>query len=106
MNRLDTFLAYAESHRLVVCAYAASMVVIVGWLDWQLPNISVGFLYLIPVLFSAAALRGGQIVLLAVVCAYLREAYDPLNEAAAGVSPGALNPLRWASGGVGRILVV
>ena len=107
MNRLDKFLAYAESHRLLVCVYAAGMIAIVAGLDWTLPNISVGFLYLIPVLFSAAALSGLQIAFLAVLCAFLREAFDPLNERAAHVTaPGVLNPMAWAPGGTGRFLVV
>ena len=79
MPRFDKFLAYAESHRLVVCAFAAVLLCGVGWLDWTLPSISVGFLYLIPVLLCAAALNGTQIVALAIVCAYLREAFDPLQ---------------------------
>ncbi len=109
MTQLDKFLAYAESHRLVVCGFAACAVCTVGWLDWQLPNTSVGFLYLIPVLFSAAALSGKQIVLLAVFCAYLREAFDPLQSMATthGVTvPVVLNPLRWAPGASGRMTVV
>jgi len=106
MNRLDTYLAYAESHRLVVCVQAALMVALIAWLDWLLPVTSVGFLYLIPILFSAAALNGAQIVALAMICAFLREAGDPLNEAMAGGGPGALNPLLWTRGAAGRMLVV
>ena len=106
MNRLDTILAYAESHRLVVSACAGVMVAIVVTLDWMARDISVGFLYLIPILFSAAALRGPQIVALALLCAFLREAYDPLNESYAAVLPGVLNPLKWAPGASGRMLVV
>jgi len=106
MNRLDRFLAYAESHRLLVCLWAGIGVAIVAWLDWLLPNISVGFLYLFPILLSAAALNGPQIVGLAVFCAYLREAFDPLNETAGGAIAGVLNPMRWQRGAGGRLLVV
>jgi PAS domain S-box-containing protein len=109
MHRLDTFLAYAESHRLVVCGYAAVIMCLVGWLDWLLPNISVGFLYLIPVLLSAPALNGPQIIVLAVLCAYLREAFDPLqtvSEAPGAFVPFVLNPFRWAPGASGRMTVV
>src|SRR5947199_7952547 len=74
MPRFDKFLAYAEAHRLAVCAFAGVLLGGIGWLDWILPTISVGFLYLIPVLLCAAALSGLQIVALAILCAYLREA--------------------------------
>src|SRR5690349_3746326 len=84
MTRLDSFLEYAESHRLTVCTLAAAMIVVIAWGDAQLPTISIGFLYLIPILLSAAALNGLQIVGLAAICSYLREAFDPLQW-----SPGA-----------------
>jgi PAS domain S-box-containing protein len=104
MNRLDKFLAYAESHRLRVCLLAAAMVAAIAWFDWLLPDVSVGFLYLFPVLLSAAALNGIQIIALAVGCAYLRESFDPLQGGAD--IPFVLNPLRWAPGATGRMLVV
>jgi len=109
VTKLDRFLAYAESHRLSVCAISAFMVALIVWGEWVLPNISIGFLYLFPVLLSAAALNGTQIVALAVFCGYLREAFDPLHGAvdAAGVPlPVVLNPLDWAPGASGRLLIV
>jgi two-component system, LuxR family, sensor kinase FixL len=109
MPRFDKFLAYAEGHRLVVCAYAAVLLCGVGWLDWTLPTTSVGFLYLIPVLLCAAALNGAQIIALALVCAYLREAFDPLQPAAApgGLAlPRMLDPWRWPAGASGRVVVM
>jgi two-component system, LuxR family, sensor kinase FixL len=109
MNRLDKFLAYAESHRLVVVGFAAVVVGAVAWADWTLPYISVGFLYLLPVLICAPALNGWQIVALAITCAYLREAFDPLQSFSDSYGfhlPVVLNPLRWAPGAGGRILVV
>ncbi len=109
MNRLDKFLAYAESHRLVVCVFAGAIVCAVAWLDWTLPYTSVGFLYLLPVLLCAAALSGWQIAALAVFCGYLREAFDPLqyyDQASRFYLPVLLNPARWAPGASGRIVVV
>jgi two-component system, LuxR family, sensor kinase FixL len=108
MNRLDQFLAWAEANRLVISVWATVLVIGIAALDWILPNTSVGFLYLIPVLLSAAALNGRQIVGLALLCAYLRESFDPLQ---GGVDqhgvplPFVLNPLRWANGATGRFLV-
>jgi PAS domain S-box-containing protein len=104
LTRLDSFLAYAESHRLQVWLAAAAMVGGIAWFDWMLQDVSVGFLYLLPVLFSAAALNGAQIVALSLLCSYLRESFDPLQ---GGTEiPVVLNPLRWAPGASGRMLVV
>jgi len=108
MNRLDQLLAWAESHRLVISAAAALLVAGTAALDWTLPNTSVGYLYLLPVLLSAAALNGPQIVALALFCAYLREAFDPLQGGsdADGVPlPFVLNPAHWANGWTGRLMV-
>jgi PAS domain S-box-containing protein len=104
MNRLDSLLAYAESHRVRVCLLAGAMVGGIAWGDWLLPDISVGFLYLLPILLSAAALNSTQISALSLFCAYLRESFDPLQ---GGVQvPFVLNPLHWAPGAAGRMVVV
>ena len=79
MTRLESFLEYAESHRLTVCTLSALMIVVIAWADAQLPTISIGFLDLFPILLSAAALNSLQIVVLAAVCSFLREAFDPLQ---------------------------
>jgi two-component system sensor kinase FixL len=89
-TRLERLLIYAESHRLVVCALAGLLIALIGWADWRLPDISIGYLYLLPVLLSAAALNGVQILVMAGVCGFLREAFDPLE---------------WAPGAVGRLVV-
>jgi hypothetical protein len=58
MTRLDNFLAYAESHRLTVsCAAAAAMIAAIAYADWLVPNTSVGYLYLIPILLCSAGLN-------------------------------------------------
>src|ERR1051326_2991775 len=109
MIQLDSFLAYAESNRLKVCGLAGVLVALIAWGDWLLPNISVGFLYLIPVLVAAPALKGVQIVAMASLCGYLREAFDPLQWASPFVgvpAPVVWNPRQWAPGAAGRLLVV
>ena len=109
MNRLDRFLAYAESHRHSVWVLSGGMIGLIAWGDWILPNISVGFLYLLPVLFAAATLNGLQITAMAVLCGYLREAFDPLQMAAAPpgtVVPVVFNPIHWVPGAGGRLFVV
>jgi len=90
MSRLDGFLAYAESHRAPVSGAAVVLLALIAWADANLPNLSIGFLYLIPILLSAAALRSFQIVALAGFCSILQEAF---------------NPLPWSAGAVDRLLV-
>lgn len=77
MTRLEHFLAYAESHRGTLTAAAVSLILLIAGIDWALPKITVGYLYLIPILLSAAALNRAQILTMAILCAYLREVFDP-----------------------------
>src|SRR5450756_3236678 len=79
MTRLDRFLAYLESRRLTVCVIAALLTASIAWVDWQLPDVSIGFLYLFPILLAAPALNTWQILLMAAFCGFLREAFDPLR---------------------------
>ena len=78
-TRLDRFLAYSESRRLTVCVVAGLLTAGIAWADWQLPDTSIGFLYLFPILLAAPALSSWQILLMAVFCGFLREAFDPLR---------------------------
>jgi two-component system, LuxR family, sensor kinase FixL len=89
ISRLEAYFGYAETHRLVVCVIGGAMVALIAWADAQLPTMSIGFLYLVPILLTAAALNGLQIVVVAGLCAVLREAYDPLE---------------WAPGAIGRMV--
>jgi PAS domain S-box-containing protein len=90
MTKLDNFLAYAESHRYPVCAGAAVLVALTAWADYRLPTTSIGFLYLVPVVLSAAALNTFQILVMAALCGFLQVAFDPVH---------------WAPGAVERLLV-
>src|SRR5581483_8588568 len=90
MSRLEGFFGYAESHRAAICGLAVVLVGVIAWADANLPTMSIGFLYLFPILISGAALNAAQIVALALLCSILREAYDPLV---------------WSAGATGRILV-
>ena len=78
-TRLDRFLAYSESRRLTVCVIAGVLTAIIAWVDWRTPDVSTGFLYLFPILLAAPALRSWQILLMAALCGFLREAFDPLK---------------------------
>ena len=108
MSRLDRYLAFAESHRLAITAIAGLMVAVTAWLDWFVPDSSMGFLYLVPILVSAAALSNAEILLVAMVCAYLRESLDPLQGVDRVTGPrlwAAFNPANWQSGSFGRLVM-
>ena len=79
MTRLDRFLAYSESRRTTVCATACVLIAGIAWMDSLLPDTSIGFLYLLPILLAASVLHTWQIVLLAGLCGFLRESFDPLR---------------------------
>ncbi len=108
MTRFDNLLANAELHRLRTCGIAAALVALIAWSDWLLPNTSVGYLYLLPVLVAAPALSRWQIAALAIFCAWLREVADPLQTAGRPepIPPVVLNPFDWAPGAAGRIVIV
>jgi PAS domain S-box-containing protein len=81
------------------------MIGTIAWADWVEPNTSVGYLYLIPILLCSAGLNRYEILLMAVVCAWLREAADPLQGAIEGRSAFILNPAQWAAGSNPRLIV-
>lgn len=85
MTKLDKFLAYSESHRFTVWLIAALWIGLIAWVDALTPDLSIGFLYLFPVLFSAAALNNPQILAVALLCGVLRKLFDPVQSA-----PGAV----------------
>lgn len=108
MNKLDQFLAYTESRRGVVYAGAAAMTTIIAWIDWQLFDVSIGFLYLIPILFSAPAMNSWQIGGFATICGFLTEALDPLQDTAGKTGwelVKQVSPTAWAPGSMGRLVV-
>jgi PAS domain S-box-containing protein len=108
-SRLDNFLAYTESNRPIVLAVAMVMIAIIAWIDWLLFDMSIGFLYLLPILFSAAALKRSQILAMATLCAYLREALDPLQGTPRATGWRLLEgfiPTHWVAGSLGRLVVV
>src|ERR1700722_2544537 len=108
MSKLDAFLAYAESNRLVVSCIAGFLTICIAWLDWAMFDISIGFLYLIPILFAAPALNNRQIGIFGAICGYLTEALDPAQGTSGKTGwdlIAGFNPLGWAPGTMGRLLV-
>ncbi len=108
MNKLDRFLAFSELHRGVVSSAAAVLTLVIAWLDWTFFDVSIGFLYLIPILFSAPSMNSWQIAGFAAVCGFLTEALDPLQNASGKQGwelLQAMNPWNWEHGSMGRLVV-
>jgi len=106
MTKLDGLLAYSEGHRTTVGIAAGILIPLTAYLDLITPGSSLGFFYLAPILLSAAVLTPMQILGMAVVCGYLREAFDPLQWTTGPFTLlRALNPLDWGAGSFGRLIV-
>jgi two-component system, LuxR family, sensor kinase FixL len=85
INLLESFLAFSEANRAWFYAIAAVCLALIGWLDWLVINVSLGFLYIVPMLLTSATLRRLQMMILATICGVLREVFSPLHN-----QPGVL----------------
>jgi two-component system, LuxR family, sensor kinase FixL len=75
---------YSEENRKRFLVAAAILIVAIAVIDWRTkPFISIGFLYLFPILLLAGFLPRWQMTLVALVCAVLQELFSelPSNEA-------------------------
>ena len=75
---------YSQDNRARFLSAAAILIVVIAVVDWSTkPFISIGFLYLFPILLVAGFLPRWQITLVALVCAVLQEFFSelPPNEA-------------------------
>lgn len=75
---------YSEDNRKRFLVAAAILIVAIAIVDWRTkPFISIGFLYLFPILLVAGFLPRWQVTIVALVCAVLQELFSelPSNEA-------------------------
>src|ERR1700678_51059 len=75
---------YTEDNRKRFLIAAAALIVLIAAIDWWTkPYISIGFLYLFPILLVAGFLPRWQVIFVALVCAVLQELFSelPSNEA-------------------------
>jgi two-component system, LuxR family, sensor kinase FixL len=79
MNPLESYLIFSEPRRGWVYAIAAILIVSIAYSDWKIEEVSVGFLYVLPILMASATLRGSQIVAVSIACGVLRELFSPLH---------------------------
>jgi two-component system, LuxR family, sensor kinase FixL len=76
---MDFSSIYSEENRYPFLVAAAIFIVAIAIVDWQTkPFISIGFLYLFPILLVAGFLSRAQIILVALVCAVLQELFSEL----------------------------
>jgi signal transduction histidine kinase len=76
MNPLEIYLTRSEEKPIWTYGGAGLLIALIAYLDWRLTEVSLGFLYVIPILMASATLRGWQILVLAVGCAWLRELFS------------------------------
>jgi len=80
----DFLSIYAPSNRAKLLTVAGLLIVAIAVLDWMTtPYLSLGFLYLFPIIIVGGFLSRAQIVVVALTCAVLQEAFSnlPQNEA-------------------------
>lgn len=82
MNPIEAYLSFSEPKRGWVYVCAGTLIALIAYSDWKIEEVSVGFLYVLPILMASATLRGWQIVALAIACAFLREWFSPLHDTA------------------------
>src|SRR5579871_573423 len=71
---------FEERHRAPVLLISGAIILAIALVDWWTkPYVSLGFLYLFPIMLTAAFLPRWAIVLLGVVCAFLSEMFSLLD---------------------------
>jgi PAS domain S-box-containing protein len=71
---------WRERNRIPVLAISGTIILLIAALDWWTkPYVSLGFLYLFPIMFAAAFLPRWMLALLGVICAVLAEVFSSLE---------------------------
>jgi PAS domain S-box-containing protein len=77
-----------------VYSSAGVLVAIIAYIDWKVVEVSLGFLYIVPILMASATLRSWQIAAIAIGCGTLREWFSPIH-----ATPGAVARISIGAGG-------
>jgi two-component system sensor kinase FixL len=81
---LDISVIYSESNRRKNLLIAAVLIAAIAIVDWRTkPYLSLGFLYLFPIMLVAGFLRRWQIVVVSLFCSGLQEVFSNLPTSAA-----------------------
>src|ERR1039457_6452511 len=79
-NMLSLERLWRERNRIPVLAISGTIILLIAALDWWTkPYVSLGFLYLFPIMFAAAFLPRWMLALLGVICAVLAEVFSSLE---------------------------
>jgi two-component system sensor kinase FixL len=81
MQPFEKFLVYSESHRERVLMISALLVAVIAVVDWKVqPNVSLGLLYIFPIVLASGLLTSWRIAGYAAVCTGLREVFGPFDQ--------------------------
>jgi two-component system sensor kinase FixL len=73
-----TFSGWQDWHGTARVAAAGVLIAIIALVDWRVElNLSFGFLYLVPIILAGTVLARWQIVLVALLCTWLSDLFDP-----------------------------
>jgi PAS domain S-box-containing protein len=82
---LDILTIYSESNRRRNLLVAAALIVAIAIVDWRTePYLSLGFLYLFPIMLIAGFLKRWQIISVSLLCSALQEVFSNLPAGAVG----------------------
>lgn len=71
---------WSSPNRVLVLSAAAILIVAIALVDWRtLPYVSLGFLYLFPIMLAAGFLPRPAVIVLGIVCGILSEAFSSLD---------------------------
>ena len=79
MDIVEKLFEYSDQHRKPTYICALGLAVIISVADWRNPNVSLGILYILPMLLAAGLFDGVQLLAAASVSAFLREEFSPLH---------------------------
>ncbi|MBI3402816.1 MAG: PAS domain-containing protein [Acidobacteria bacterium] len=75
----DLLSVYAPKHRAPLLILAGLLIVAIAAIDWVTkPYVSLGFLYLFPIMLAGGFLKRSQTIAVALACAVLQEAFSNL----------------------------
>ena len=76
---MDLLTIYSRTNRNILLIAAAGFTCVIALVDWYTrPFISIGFLYLFPIMLISGIFKRWQIIASSIVCAALQELYSNL----------------------------
>lgn len=79
MDIVERLLEYSDQQRKLVYSVALALALTISIADWQIPHVSLGFLYIVPILMASGLFDGRQVLAAAAIAALLREEFSSLH---------------------------